>query len=87
MIFFSRISLEERNYIESSISEYQSTIELPKSTPWIKMLSSIPVWSVATGHLASNWAGKYSIFKKAESIILPFEKAVLIQLPFLKVLY
>ena len=58
MIFFSRISLEERNYIESSISEYQSTIELPKSTPWIKMLSSIPVWSVATGHLASNWAGK-----------------------------
>ncbi|KAL5014023.1 hypothetical protein ScPMuIL_008293 [Solemya velum] len=45
-----RISVEEREYIESSIGVRQKL-----SVPWKSIFTSIPVWSIAAGHVANNW--------------------------------
>lgn len=51
-----RISFEEKEYIETSIAEYQKTNIPPSSTPWKDILKSKVVWSVSVAHLASNWS-------------------------------
>ena len=53
--FVSRISVEEKEYIENSIGEYQKIIVMPKYTPWFQILTSITVWAVCMGQLGQLW--------------------------------
>ena len=53
--FSCRISVEEREYIECSIGEYQKIIVMPKYTPWFQILTSITVWAVCMGQLGQLW--------------------------------
>lgn len=56
ILLLIRISKDEKDYIESSIRKHQESVSLTNSTPWMAILTSPVVWSVATSHLASNWA-------------------------------
>lgn len=55
-----RISEEELNYIEKSLSEVEPLYENKekdsyKDVPWKSILSSLPVWSICCAHFARGW--------------------------------
>ncbi|XP_018323914.1 putative inorganic phosphate cotransporter [Agrilus planipennis] len=49
----SRISDEEREYIESSLGNQANISETP--TPWKKIFTSVPFWAILITHCAQNW--------------------------------
>ncbi|CAH1715815.1 unnamed protein product [Aphis gossypii] len=48
-----RISEFERNYIETEIAKQSKPGTKPKKLPWIKILTSLPVWAIVITHGAS----------------------------------
>ncbi|XP_025424913.1 sialin-like [Sipha flava] len=48
-----RISEYERNYIETQIAKQSSPGTKPNSLPWVKILTSLPVWAIIITHGAS----------------------------------
>jgi len=50
-----RISVAEREYIEQFLEHCPTSAKLP--TPWIKILTSLPVWACAIAQFANNWGG------------------------------
>ncbi|GLV41829.1 uncharacterized protein CBL_13561 [Carabus blaptoides fortunei] len=49
----SSISQEEKKYIESSLGVAPEEKRVP--TPWIAMLTSLPMWALTIAHLGQNW--------------------------------
>ncbi|XP_015281863.1 PREDICTED: sialin isoform X1 [Gekko japonicus] len=47
-----RISLAEKEYILSTLSDQLST---RKSVPWAAMLTSLPLWAIVVAHFSYNW--------------------------------
>uniref|UniRef100_A0ACB8GDG3 Uncharacterized protein n=1 Tax=Sphaerodactylus townsendi TaxID=933632 RepID=A0ACB8GDG3_9SAUR len=47
-----RISLAEKEYILSTLSDQLST---QKSVPWGAMLTSLPLWAIVVAHFSYNW--------------------------------
>ncbi|XP_054836407.1 sialin isoform X1 [Eublepharis macularius] len=47
-----RISLAEKEYILSALSDQLST---QKSVPWTAMLTSLPLWAIVVAHFSYNW--------------------------------
>jgi ACS family sodium-dependent inorganic phosphate cotransporter len=48
-----RISEYERNHIETQIAKQSSPGTKPKKLPWVKILTSLPVWAIIITHGAS----------------------------------
>lgn len=48
-----RISIEERQEIESKINESLGNTTKPKNVPWRQLFTSLPVWSIVVAHTCS----------------------------------
>ncbi|KAH9499196.1 hypothetical protein Btru_004415 [Bulinus truncatus] len=62
-----RISTEEKNYIEASLSGIVAT-DRKVHTPWSSILTSVPVWSIIVAHTCSNW-GEYTFLTNMPTYI------------------
>ncbi|XP_067047190.1 sialin-like [Acropora muricata] len=50
-----RISIKEREYIESTIGEGQDKRQRVNDTPWFSIWTSLPVWGIIVAHFCNNW--------------------------------
>nr|XP_039254795.1 sialin-like [Styela clava] len=56
-----RTSEQEKKYIVESIGiQKKKNPDVKLQTPWVAMLTSLPVWGIVVGHFASNW-GNYTL--------------------------
>ncbi|KAL9958324.1 hypothetical protein ACROYT_G035326 [Oculina patagonica] len=50
-----RISIKEKEYIQSSIGSGQDVITRKYNTPWLKIWTSPPVWAIIAANFCDNW--------------------------------
>ncbi|XP_057305939.1 sialin-like [Hydractinia symbiolongicarpus] len=80
------ISDEERNYIMKSLDQKKN--EKPPKVPWLKIITSIPVWATIVANFTADW-GLYTILiciPKFFQKVLKFDIATtgfLVSLPYL----
>ncbi|CAG9761701.1 unnamed protein product [Ceutorhynchus assimilis] len=55
----SKISMEERNYIEHSLSQQNDHLVNQKSIPWMDIFKSLPYWAIILASIGESWSSTF----------------------------
>ncbi|CAG9762445.1 unnamed protein product [Ceutorhynchus assimilis] len=55
----SKISMEERKYIEHSLSQQNDHLFDQKSIPWLEIFKSLPYWAIILASIGESWSSTF----------------------------